>query len=166
MHDRSPRHPGQLLFYVFFPLGVATLVVAAAYARHLTIVPALPFVLRWTYLLYPAVSSKGFQVLGGCDCFSGLDNRTLCFLPADYSYGADGARSTASACSRGSQLFSTASAYRCSTRLYTLHAIRHGDGDALQVARHSFTRPSARLALVAARRGMARAAAHGRARAG
>jgi hypothetical protein len=75
-----------LALYVAFPLGVALLAAAATYARHRTVLPALPFLLRWTYLLYPAVSSKGFQVLGRCDCFSKLDNTTDCFLPADYSH--------------------------------------------------------------------------------
>ena len=75
-----------LTLYVAFPLGVALLAAAGTYARHRTILPALPFLLRWTYLLYPAVSSKGFQVLGRCDCFADLDNATVCFLPADYSH--------------------------------------------------------------------------------
>ena len=47
--------------------------------------PALPFVLRFTFFFYPSVSSKGFQTLGRCDCFHTVNGTALCYLPADYS---------------------------------------------------------------------------------
>ena len=76
---------GELLLYSLLPLGLVLAVLAFSWARHRSVVRALPFVLRLTYLLYPAVSSKGFQTLGRCDCFKQIDGLQFCFLPADYS---------------------------------------------------------------------------------
>ena len=40
----------------------------------------VPFTLVWTFLLYPSLSSKGFRVLAGCECFSNFDGTRDCFL--------------------------------------------------------------------------------------
>ena len=46
---------------------------------------ALPFALVWTFLLYPSLSSRGFRVLSGCECFDNFDGTRDCFLREDYT---------------------------------------------------------------------------------
>ena len=86
----------QLLVFSLLPLGIVLLAVGVAKARCGTMVPALPFVLRCTFLFYPAVSSKGFQTLGACECFEQVDGTPdICFLPADYSVRCEGSHAPA-----------------------------------------------------------------------
>ena len=76
----------QLLVYTSLPLAVIGLIVAWSLQRHRSLVPALPFLLRFTYLIYPSISSKGFQALGQCDCFDDIDGTSaVCVLPSDVS---------------------------------------------------------------------------------
>ena len=84
---------GELILYSLIPLGIVLLILSISRLRYDSVVPALPLVLRLTYLLYPSVSSKGFQTLGECDCFAQYDSSPpLCFLPADYSVQCPGER--------------------------------------------------------------------------
>ena len=77
---------GELLLYTLLPLGVVCTALAASRIRHGSLLPVLPFVLRATYLLYTAVSSKGFQTLAECDCFDQIDGlEPACFLRTDYT---------------------------------------------------------------------------------
>ena len=75
----------EILLYSLVPLALVVVALAVAWLRHRSLVPALPFVLRLAYLLFPSVSSKGFQTLGECDCFKQIDGGRLCFLPTDYA---------------------------------------------------------------------------------
>jgi len=76
----------ELLLYTLVPLGLVCAVLAVTRARKRSLMPALPFVLRVTYVLYPAVSSKGFQTLAECDCFEQINAlEPLCFLRTEYS---------------------------------------------------------------------------------
>ena len=77
---------GELLLYTLLPLGVVCTALTASWVRRRSFLPVLPFVLRFTYLLYTAVSSKGFQTLAQCDCFDQIDGlQPACFLRTDYS---------------------------------------------------------------------------------
>jgi hypothetical protein len=71
----SPRCWGipaetELLSFALAPVGIVVVYLAGVFAYHHKVVDAkrkaltkaLPFVLRITYLLYPIVSSRGFQV--------------------------------------------------------------------------------------------------------
>lgn len=46
---------------------------------------SLPFVLGWTFLLFPTLSSSGFRSLAPCDCFEYADGERVCFLREDYA---------------------------------------------------------------------------------
>ena len=46
---------------------------------------ALPFVLVWTFLLFPPISSFGFRALAPCDCFPYVDGGQACFLHDAYA---------------------------------------------------------------------------------
>mmetsp|Transcript_76621 Transcript_76621/g.151867 ORF Transcript_76621/g.151867 Transcript_76621/m.151867 type:complete len:1162 (-) Transcript_76621:155-3640(-) len=74
----------ELAFYLVTPITLSLLAVTISWLRYHSLIPALPFILRLAYLLYPSISSKGFQALGDCDCFQQIDGAQLCFLPADY----------------------------------------------------------------------------------
>ena len=74
-----------LLLFSLLPLGIILAGLGVSWGRQRSLVPALPPVLRLTYLFYPCVSSLGFQTLGECECFEQLDGSKLCYLPADYS---------------------------------------------------------------------------------
>jgi len=81
----------ELLMYSLLPFGVVLAALGYCRARGGSMVAALPFVLRFTYILYPSVSSKGFQALGQCDCFKQLNTTSVrCYLPADVSVECDG----------------------------------------------------------------------------
>ena len=75
----------QLWFATFMPIFVALL--AFPVARVVFRQPfeaALPSVIGWTFLLFPAISSRGFRALAPCDCF-GYDTREeICFLREDF----------------------------------------------------------------------------------
>ena len=75
----------KLLLYSALPVFLIACAIATSFLRSRSVVPALPFVLRLTYIFYPAVASLGFQTLGACDCFVEVDGSKHCFLPADYS---------------------------------------------------------------------------------
>ena len=75
----------ELLLYSLAPLVLVLIGFAMSWLYHRSLVPALPFVLRLTYVFYPSVSSKGFQTLGECDCFEQIDGYNHCFLPADFA---------------------------------------------------------------------------------
>ena len=45
---------------------------------------SLPFILGWTFLLFPPISSLGFRSLAPCDCFEYIDGAKTCFLREDY----------------------------------------------------------------------------------
>ena len=76
---------GELLLYSLAPLALVLLGLAISWSCRRSLVPALPAVLRLTYLFYPSVASKGFQALGECDCFNEIGGGKRCFLPAAYS---------------------------------------------------------------------------------
>ena len=76
---------GELLLYSLLPLGIVIAAFGYCWVRYGSFMPALPFVLRFTFFFYPSVSSKGFQTLGRCDCFHTVNGTALCYLPADYS---------------------------------------------------------------------------------
>ena len=71
----------QLLFMLSFPAAGVLAIVLLKWLQTRRFLPALPYVFWWTYFVHPSVSSKGFQVLGGCTCFTqhGLtdDNDTV-----------------------------------------------------------------------------------------
>jgi hypothetical protein len=76
----------ELLVYSLVPFAIVLVGCGVSWGRYRSVVPALPFIMRLTYLFYPAVSSKGFQTLGECRCFEQVDGSPLrCFLPVDYS---------------------------------------------------------------------------------
>ena len=76
----------QLLFATFAPIAVALAVVAIVKLRGAPLASALPFVLYWSFLIYPSVSSRGFRALAPCDCFEyvGANVSRTCFLRTDY----------------------------------------------------------------------------------
>lgn len=75
----------QLVLYTLFPLGLCLLRLLAAWCTHRSLVPALPFVLRFIFLVATMVSSKGFQALAPCDCFPSLDGAEVCLKSSDYN---------------------------------------------------------------------------------
>ena len=62
----------ELLLMTVAPAVVVLVALMACYCRRRSMLSVLPFVLRWTYLVHPSISSKGFQVLGGCECFPAI----------------------------------------------------------------------------------------------
>ena len=78
-----PRLLDQLLFATLVPIGVvAAAFIITAWQRKSPL-SALPFVLYWTFLVYPSVSSRGFRGLATCTCFLNLDGSQTCFLRDD-----------------------------------------------------------------------------------
>ena len=57
--------------------------------QHCLLPPArkavLPFVLGWTYLLFPTISSRGFRAIAPCDCFRYVNGSQTCLLREDYA---------------------------------------------------------------------------------
>lgn len=81
-----PSLLNQLLFVTLGPIVVALAAIAIVKLRGASLASALPFVLYWSFLVYPSVSSRGFRALAPCDCFYYLGanlNRT-CLLRTDY----------------------------------------------------------------------------------
>ena len=81
----------KLAFYICFPMAVGLLACGASLLASRSVRPVLPFLLFWTYFVFPSVSSQGFQAIAQCDCFDitnghGTTDTLLCYLPADYSY--------------------------------------------------------------------------------
>jgi hypothetical protein len=72
----------QLWFAALVPFGIA---IAAVPIAKWCGRPALPFILGWTFLLYPSISSRGFRALAPCDCFSYIDGSEICFMREDYA---------------------------------------------------------------------------------
>jgi len=78
--------PGRLSFATFVPLGVVVAAFPVAkLGFHAPLASALPFVLVWTFLLFPTISSFGFRALMPCVCFEYLDGDEICFLHEDYA---------------------------------------------------------------------------------
>ena len=80
-----PSLEAQLWFATLVPLVIA--VAAFPAAKIIFRQPpaaALPFVLGWTFLLFPAISSRGFRALAPCDCFKYNDGKETCFLREDF----------------------------------------------------------------------------------
>ena len=76
----------ELLLYTLLPLTIVCVTLGTSWALRRSLLPVLPAVLRCTYILYPAVSSKAFQTLAVCDCFDRIDDEPpLCYLRTDYS---------------------------------------------------------------------------------
>jgi len=59
----------QLWFAALAPLGVALAAFPVAKLADQPATAALPFVLGWTFLLYPSIMSRGFRALAPCDAF-------------------------------------------------------------------------------------------------
>jgi hypothetical protein len=79
----------ELVVYMCVPVLVVAIAFAVPRVRSRSLLDALPFVLFWTSIVYPAVSSKGFQAVAKCDCFSltnGVNSTLRCYLPADSSH--------------------------------------------------------------------------------
>jgi len=74
----------QLVFYTLLPLGLCSLRLLTAWRTHQSLLPALPFVLRFFFFVAAIVSSKGFQALAQCDCFPSLDGDEICLKSSDY----------------------------------------------------------------------------------
>jgi hypothetical protein len=70
----------ELLFAVVAPLGVVLVFGAVLLLQRKPLVTALPFVLYWSFLIYPSVASRGFRALATCNCFAYLDGSRDCFL--------------------------------------------------------------------------------------
>ena len=77
-----------LAVYISFPLLVVLLALGVSYAVWRSVLRALPFILFWLSIAFPAVSSHGFQAVARCDCFEevtdDLSGTTAerCYLPA------------------------------------------------------------------------------------
>jgi hypothetical protein len=95
-----PSLRGQLLFVMLAPLAVIAVAIAigaglalrtqprgSASAASL-LLPSLPFVLIWAFIIFPPVSSLGFRALAPCECFEydvtpPGDESRICFLSTD-----------------------------------------------------------------------------------
>ena len=73
-----------LVLYALLPVAIITLAFAISWCRGRSLLPALPFVLRFTYVVFPIISSKGFQALAECDTFEYIDGSKLSLLPSDW----------------------------------------------------------------------------------
>ena len=78
------RLVNQLQLYTLLPAALVALGFAVTWCRHRSLLPALPNTLRFTYLVFPIVSSKGFQAFASCDCYENVDGDDLCLLPSDW----------------------------------------------------------------------------------
>ena len=74
----------QLLLVTWLPAGLALAAPLVASLRGRPLSSALPFVLHFTFLFAPSISSFGFRALAPCDCFELVEGRRECFLRADY----------------------------------------------------------------------------------
>ena len=81
-----PSLLSQLLFAMLAPILVALIAVLVVQLRRSPLESALPFLLYWSFLVYPSVSSRGFRALAPCDCFEyvGANESQTCFLRTDY----------------------------------------------------------------------------------
>ena len=79
----------RLAFMTWAPLGVAIVAALVTNLLQGSVFPALPFILYWTYLLFPVISSSGFRALAPCDCFELADGSSECFLREDYEVKCD-----------------------------------------------------------------------------
>jgi hypothetical protein len=70
------------------PSPISTSSTGSVHFRALA--PAVPFVLNWTLLLFPSISSRGFRALAPCDCFPYADGSEVCFLREDYGVECSG----------------------------------------------------------------------------
>ena len=78
------RIESQLWLFIILPIGVVAVALISGRALNGSALSAAPFVMWVLFLVYPAVSSLGFQALAECDCFDTLErDNDLCFLPAD-----------------------------------------------------------------------------------
>ena len=73
-----------LLVATFIPFGIALAAPIVAVFRGRPVISSLPFVLGWTYLLLPSITSFGFRALAPCDCFELVGGGEQCFLREDY----------------------------------------------------------------------------------
>ena len=68
-----------------FPAAFVGLSLAISWWRRRSLVPALPAIMRVTYVVYPTVSSIGFRALAPCRRFDNVDGSALSFLPSDWA---------------------------------------------------------------------------------
>ena len=73
----------ELMFYTLLPISLIALALGISWCRHHSLLPMLPFVTRFTYVIFPIVSSKGFQAVAECDTFEFIDRSLLRLLPSD-----------------------------------------------------------------------------------
>ena len=81
-----PSLTSQLYAFTVAPVLVAAAALVVVKLRRLPLSSALPFILPWSFLVLPSVSSRGFRALAPCDCFhviAGDENE--CFLRTDYA---------------------------------------------------------------------------------
>ena len=75
----------RLYFFAFVPLGVVcTVAPLTAKLCNRPLLSALPFVLGWTFLLFPVITSFAFRSLAQCECFDYVGDGKVCFLREDY----------------------------------------------------------------------------------
>ena len=87
-----PTLQASLLFELLTPLLVALALAAALRAR------ARRYILLLTFLVSPAIQSRGFRVQAACDCFSNGDGAPdTCLLREDYSVQCDASSGVAPA---------------------------------------------------------------------
>jgi hypothetical protein len=81
-----PSLAAQLWFAALVPFGVALAAfpVAKLISRS-SATAALPFVVGWTFLLFPTIASHGFRALAPCDTFTYVDGGEIAFLRSDYA---------------------------------------------------------------------------------
>jgi hypothetical protein len=99
----SPSLRDQLIFVLLAPLAVVAVAVAVGAIGALRsqdrtglsaaslLLPSLPFVLIWSFIILVPVSSLAFRALAPCECFTydvhppGTDETEVCFLSTDRS---------------------------------------------------------------------------------
>ena len=83
----------KLLSYIIAPLLVMAIALAVSLKRYGSILPAVPFSLYVSFLVFPSVSSRGWRVLSECECFVddstncgvGCSGKAQCFSHSDYT---------------------------------------------------------------------------------
>jgi len=85
-----PSLLSQLWFATLVPLGIALVVLAVVWRATGMPSASLPFIIWWTFLLFPSISSRGFRALAPCDCFPYADGGEVCFSRVDYSIECSG----------------------------------------------------------------------------
>jgi hypothetical protein len=76
----------QLWFAALAPLGIALAAFPVAKLAGRSAIDALPFVLGWTFLLFPSLASRGFRALAPCDAFPyAEEGGAISFLREDYA---------------------------------------------------------------------------------